>query len=281
MVEVIVGGGSFTGTCLRQKFDKEGKTYVIMPVESLLDIDGMHHFLSTQPYNLYYLASYGNLHGQDFIPEIYQACITKLLNLLLAAKGTPCQGMVTAGSTSEYGNKNEPMAEEMLLEPKTFYAAAKAGATHLAQVWALQNNFPLVIYRPSSITGVGEQSIHLIPTLIRSCLFKEPIPFVGEYKHDYINVMDVCDALAVLTESANLHKGEIFNVGSETQYSNQEVRDMIEEITKSKAKIITYAKLNPQNVSDMWVCDSTKMRSLNWKPKYTLFNTLKEMVKAI
>ena len=260
-------------------FDRENKLYSILPVEALLDPAGMHEFLKTEPYHLYYFASYGNLHGQEYIPEIYHACVTKLMNLLEATKGTQCAGMVVAGSTSEYGNKTSPMTEDMSLEPKTFYGAAKVAATHLARVWALQNNFPLMVYRPSSITGVGEQSIHLIPTLIRSCLFQEPIPFVGEYMHDYIDVKDVCSALEILVESNR--KGEIFNVGSGVQYSNQQVRDMIEEICKKKAKITNAIKLNPQNISDVWIADSTKMRSLGWKPKMTLFNSLKEMVRAV
>ena len=109
-----------------------------------------------------------------------------------------------------------------------------------------------MVYRPSSITGVGEQSIHLIPTLIRSCLFQEPIPFVGEYMHDYIDVKDVCSALEILVESNR--KGEIFNVGSGVQYSNQQVRDMIEEICKKKAKIRSIVGLKKMNLVFLLLC---------------------------
>jgi nucleoside-diphosphate-sugar epimerase len=282
MTEIICGAGGFVGSNLRRKFEDEDKEVVILPVEKLLDPPAIHALLKAhEPYNLYYLAAYGNLHGQNNVAEIYQACVSKLLNVLTAAQDTDCRGFVTAGTTSEYGNKTEPMKEDQLLYPRTFYGAAKAAATHLAQAWAMQKQTPVVVFRPASITGVGEQSIHLIPTLIRSCLFKEEIPFVSDPVHDYINVKDVCNALGILAEAAMTHKGEVFNVGNGVQHTNQEVREMVEELTGKPATITKSIKLNPQNISDVWIADSTKTRSLGWTPKVTLYESLREMVRAI
>lgn len=282
MKEIIVGAYGFLGSNLRQYLKDQGKEVVTLPVEMLMDINSMHQFLLDQgEYHIYYLAAYGNLHGQSDIQEIYRAIVIKLLNVLEATQNTQCEGFVTTGTTSEYGNKLEPMKEDQLLEPRTFYAAAKAAATHLAQAWAIQNNFPIVVFRPASITGVGEQPIHLIPTLIRSCMFKEAIPFVSEPMHDYINVKDVCSAISILAEKAQDHKGEIFNVGSGVETSNRAVLEMIEAITGEKAVVNKAVKLNPQNISDVWIADSTKMQSLGWKPQVSLFENLKQMVVAI
>lgn len=282
MKEIICGAGGFVGTNLRKHFEGQDKEVVVLPTERLLDVPGMHIFLKEhQPYHLYYLAAYGNLHGQEDIQETYRAIIVKFLNLLEATKGTEAEAIVAAGTTSEYGNKTEPMREDMLLEPETFYAAAKAGATHLLQVWAKRYDVPAVVFRPASITGVGEQSIHLIPTLIRSCLLKEPIPFVGEPVHDYINVLDVCTALETLAEHAKDHKGEIFNVGTGVQTSNLHVKEMVEELTGQRATVNHAVKLNPLNLSQVWMTDNTKIQALGWRPKYTLYQTLKEMVRSI
>jgi nucleoside-diphosphate-sugar epimerase len=282
VVEIICGSGGFLGSHLRLMFEDKGKEVAILPIEKLLDVPSMRQmFQDAGEYNLYYLAAYGNLHGQNNIPEIYNASINKLLNVITATRGTNCHSIITAGSTSEYGNKTEPMKEDQLLHPRTHYGAAKAAATHLAQAEAIQNNTPIIIFRPASITGVGEQSIHLIPTIIRSCLFGEPMPFVPDPVHDYINVNDVCSALETLSYVANGRKGEIFNIGSGVQYTNEEVKNMIESITHRKAKIITSVKLNPQNISDVWIADSAKMWELGWKPKTNLFNNLKDMVKAV
>jgi len=277
MRQIICGAGGFLGTALRQQL----KDVTIIPVEMLMDINSMHELLGTEPYYLYYLAAYGNLHGQSDIDEIFRASVIKLLNLLQATTDTQCMGFVTAGTTSEYGNKTVPMTEDLRLEPETFYGAAKASATHLAQVWAKRYDFPIVIFRPASITGVGEQDIHLIPTLIRSCMFGTAMPFVGEPMHDYVNVDDVASAIILLAEKAKEHKGEIFNVGTGVQTSNLQIKEMIEHISKKKANISSSAKINPLNLSQVWIADSSKMRALGWKPQHTLYKTLKVMIKAI
>jgi nucleoside-diphosphate-sugar epimerase len=280
MKEIVVGAGGFLGSTLRKHL--KGKDVVILPVEMLMDTAGMHEFLkANEPYHLYYLAAYGNLHGQGEIQEMYRAIIIKFLNLLEATLNTKCEAILTAGTTSEYGNKTKPMTETDLLNPVTFYGAAKAGATHLATVWARQYNSPVVIFRPASMTGVGEQPIHLIPTLIRSCMFKEIMPFESGYYHDYINVKDVARALELLANCAKEHKGEIFNVGSGKQTSNLQLKEMIEQITGEKAKINKAVKINPQNVSEVWIADSSKLNKLGWKPQITLIENLKDMVKAV
>lgn len=281
MKSFICGAGGFLGTNLRKHIEESGGEVVVFPVEMLMDINSMHELLGTEPYYFYYLAAYGNLHGQGDIDETFRASVIKLLNLLQATVGTQCEGFVTAGTTSEYGNKTVPMTEDLLLEPETFYGAAKAAGTHLAQVWAKRMGLPIVIFRPASITGVGEQPIHLIPTLIRSCLFKEVIPFVGEPMHDYIDVSDVSSAIVLLAEKAKEHIGEIFNVGSGVQTSNLQIKEMIESITKEKANINMAAKINPLNLSQVWIAVNDKIKALGWKPKKTLYQSLKEMVRAV
>jgi len=281
MKEIIAGAGGFLGSNLRRHFGNKGKEVVVLPSEMLLDIGGMHELLKVnEPYRFYYLAAYGNLRGQNDIQEIYRAIINKLLNVLQATEGTDCRSFITAGSTSEYGNKDVPMTEDMILEPDGFYGAAKAGATQLALVWAKKTDTPTIVFRPSSMTGVGEQPIHLIPTLIRSCLLKEPIPFVAEAYHDYINVLDVCSALEILADKAKEVSGQVFNVGIGSQVSNEEIKNMLESITGQKAVINKAVRYKAEYASEVWIADSTKMRNLGWKPNWTIMQTLKEMVRS-
>lgn len=282
MKNIITGVGGFLGSNLRKCL----KDTVILPIEMLLDPQQMHILLKeNEPYNLFHLAVYGNLHEHLDIQETYRTNVIKLLNLLEATKDTDANSILVAGSSSEYGNKLVPMTEDMILEPETFYASSKGAATLLAQVWAKIFNLPIIVFRPASITGVGEQGVHLIPTLIRSCLFKEPMPFIGGPNHDYINVLDICSALEILSEHAKEHKGEIFNVGTGIQSTNQIIKEMVEHITGEQATINVAAKLDAKtvtrNLSQVWEVDSTKLQSLGWKPKYTLYQTLKEMVRTV
>jgi len=107
------------------------------------------------------------------------------------------------------------------------------------------------------------------------------MPFVGEPMHDYIDVSDVASAINLLAEKAKEHKGEIFNVGTGVQTSNLQIKEMIESISKTKANINSNAKINPLNLSQVWIADSTKLNNLGWKPTKTLYQSLKEMVRAV
>jgi nucleoside-diphosphate-sugar epimerase len=279
--EIIAGAGGFLGSNLREHLESKEREVKVLSVEMLMDVGGMRQFFKdNEPYHFYYLAAYGNLRGQDDVQEIYRAVVFKLLNTLQATEGTDCRGIVVAGTTSEYGNKTTVMVEDMVLEPTGFYGAAKAGATHLVQAWARQRNAPAVVFRPASITGVGEQSIHLIPTLIRSCMLGEAMPFTPEAYHDYINVKDVCTALELLADKAQTRRGEIFNVGTGIQTSNEAVKEMVEHLTKQKANILTATRFNAQYASEVWTVNSDKMRALGWKPQFTLLETIREMVRA-
>jgi nucleoside-diphosphate-sugar epimerase len=232
MYEVIVGSNGFVGTHLTRYLEEQGKTVVSLDWQLLTDPFAIRRFLQAhQPCRIYYLAAYGNLHGQNDVREIYNAIVLKLFNVLEASQEVDCQGIVTTGSTSEYGQVFEPMFEDDVLKPTSFYGAAKAAATHLAQVWSIRHNFPIVVYRPASITGVGDHYQHLIPTLIRSCMEQEPMSFIDEPTHDYIDVTDIVSAISILGERIDEVKGDIFNVGNSFECSNGSILEMIEEIT--------------------------------------------------
>ena len=281
MYDIVTGSHGFCGSHLSEYLIKRGDMVIELHHEALVNPQKVNKFLSAyQPFRLYHLASYGNMRGQDDVFEIYNANVGKLLTILEATKDLECRGIVIAGSTSEYGIKKLPMKEDQLLVPQTFYAAAKASATLLAQTWVTQYGTPIVIYRPSSVTGVGEQSVHLIPTLIRSCFKKEPIEFIGSPAHDYVDVTDVVKAVSFLGRYADKYKGQIFNVSSCIQYTNQDVLDTIELMTGRKANIKKEMELKKEDASTYWTVDNAKMRAIGWEPSMTLMDSLEGMVDA-
>ena len=278
MNEIIAGSKGFIGSHLVKQFEKEGKTVIPLQRDDISPTRLKAFLEPLQPFRLYYLSAYGNLHPQQDIHLMYEVIIQRLLILLEATKDLDCRGFVTTGSTSEYGYKTEPMREDQILHPTSFYGAAKAGATHLVQAWAIQHNKPVVVFRPASVVGVGEHKIHLIPTIIRSCLFKEEMQFIPEPTHDYIAVEDVARAVSLLGARAEEFKGEIFNVGTGTQYTNFEVLKMIETLSGKIANITSLLNLKVFEKSETWIADSTKISSLGWYPEISLDESLKKMI---
>ena len=159
---------------------------------------------------------------------------------------------------------------------QTFYSRTKRAAEEILLAYMEKYNAPISIIRPLSITGVGEQKEHLIPTLIRSCFLNIEIPFVPRPHHDFIDVEDVVEAILLLKEKRV--KG-IFEAGRGESYSNQQVLEMVERITGKKAKIKLVDSLRPYD-SEEWVNTNFRLRKLGWRPRKPLSQSIKEMVEA-
>lgn len=153
------------------------------------------------------------------------------------------------------------------LKIQTPYSRMKKAAEEIVQATR-----SACIIRPYSITGVGEQREHLIPTLIRSCLYGEAVDFVTWPHHDYIDVEDVVEAILNLSP----HPG-IYEVGSGRGYSNQQVLEIVEHTTGKKANVSVVDGLRPYDTVD-WLCRDISARKFGWKPRKTLVDSIQEMV---
>lgn len=237
--------------------------------------DKLNHF---SPNRIFHLASYGNHYYQKDFKKTLDVNIIKTSNLHEASKNLELDAFIILGSSSEYGKKNAPMKETDLLEPDTVYGATKVAATLLSQVWAKNNQEPIVIIRPFSIFGPHEADHRFIPTTIRSCLLGEPMSLDPNSVHDWLFVSDLIDGILLLASKARDLKGQIINLGSGIQTTNAEVVEIIEKICGKKANI---KKSGMHRVYDntSWVADISKARALGWQPKISLFEGLIETVK--
>lgn len=160
------------------------------------------------------------------------------------------------------------------LPTQTMYSRTKRATEEVLLAFREKHKLPICIIRPMSITGVGEQKEHLIPTLIRASYSGETVNFVPEPRHDFIDVEDLVNGILNLSN----HKvGGVFELGTGTSYSNQEVLEMVEDITGNKIKTNIVNSLRPYDTKK-WVSDNFRSRSWGWLPQKTLEVSIKEMV---
>ncbi len=221
-------------------------------------------------------AAYGNFFFQKGDRKIFDVNVVYTFNLLEAAKNAGVKNFIYFSSSYELGTKNEPMHEEMVARPETIYGVTKACGTQLTRHFS--KFFNTAIVRPFSVMGIGEQDYHLIPNLIQSCLHNKNMPFVVGPVHDYINVKDLCNGVALVLENIEKNNGEIFNLGCGRQYTNQEVLNIVEKATGKKSNI-TLVKSMRDYDSKLWMADNIKLKSLGWKQTKTLEQSVEEMIK--
>jgi len=248
----LTGVHGFLGSHLIGKLDK----YKAIPHEEITSF-------RYSPYDrFFFLSTYGNMADHVDDGKILQANISDLVHVIRNTEFKDIESFVFISTSS------------VRLKIQTMYSRTKRAAEEILLSFAEKYNAPICIIRPYSITGVGEQPAHLIPTLIRSCLAKEKVNLVLEPVHDFIDIEDVIDGIINL--SSNRARG-VFELGNGIGYSNKQVLDLVEEITCKKANVKIVGNMRPYDTND-WICRNFNARRFGWNPKKTLGQSISEMV---
>lgn len=234
-----------------------------------------------QPEITFHLAAHGGYPFQKDPESIIDANLTGTLNLLMAASDISYEAFINTGTSSEYGYKKQPMKETDFLEPASFYAAAKAGATLFAQTIAKLDDKPIVTLRLFSVYGPWEEPTRLIPTVIKQALANDVIATTGgKEARDFVYVNDVVDAYLMVAKKAKLLQGKIFNIGSGRQRAIYDVVRMIVKMTKSKSKIHKGKYETRPWDTNHWVADTSFTKKiLGWEAKTSFENGLRETIE--
>lgn len=253
MIDFVTGSRGFIGSHLMKRLRPNGIPVPHRDVETFVFHDCRTFF---------HLSAYGNLFGQTDPREMIAAnVLSPLIPIGSLLHGVfKCQSFVFASSSS------------VTLPVQTPYARCKRATEEIL----LASGLPVAIARLYSVTGVGEQAQHLIPTLIRSCMEGTQMNFVPNATHDFIDVDDVVSGLLSL---ADQKATGIFEIGKGLIVTNQMVREYVEHACGRPANVNIVKSIRDYDTTD-WVCRDSKMRSLGWKPKKTLKQSIEEMVEA-
>lgn len=172
-------------------------------------------------------------------------------------------------------------------DPSSPYSASKASSDHLVMAWYRTYNLPVMITNCSNNYGPYQHSEKLIPTIIRSCLQKTPIPVYGDGKNvrDWIHVTDHVRAILSVLENGKI--GNKYNIGSLNERQNIEIVKLICDIFQSISPLynITYRDLitfvqDRKGHDFRYAIDIDKItKEINWKPRIDFNNGLKSTIE--
>ncbi len=151
--------------------------------------------------------------------------------LLDAVRETPVERFILFSSSEVYGTAQyEPMDEEHPLNPRSPYAATKAGADRLAYSYYVTYGLPIVIVRPFNNYGPRQHPEKVVPRFITQALADEPLTIHGDghASRDWLFVDDDAEAVEAVIE-ADLEKvvGEVINVATGIDISVFEIADKV------------------------------------------------------
>ena len=247
------GLSGFLGTHLAKKLD-----IIAIPHDKIQSI-------KLEPFDYFFFCStYGNLASQTDDSEIFKANIEDLLRIVLQVKEMKFKCFVFISSSS------------VKLKYQTTYSRMKKAAEEILLAVMERYNLPICIIRPYSVTGVGEQEEHLIPTVIKSIKEGKVINLVPNATHDFIDVEDVVDG--ILNLSQNNARG-VFELGTGVKTTNKEVVETVEKVLSKKAIVNEVSSMRAYD-NDNWVSTNFRSRSFGWFPKKTVEQSVKEMYEA-
>ncbi len=160
--------------------------------------------------------------------------------LLDAIRRRPIDRFILFSSSEVYGTAlASPMDEEHPLNPRSPYAATKAGADRLAYSYWVTYGLPITIVRPFNNYGPYQHPEKVVPRFITHALRNEPLTVHGDghASRDWVFVDDVAEAIeAVITaDGAKVH-GEVINLATGRDLSVEAVADLVlERLGKPKS----------------------------------------------
>lgn len=262
----VTGSSGFIGLKLVESLRKA--SYKVLEVDikkgiNLTDNDSLKHI---SPFDVLI-----HLAAKSFVPDSYEkpfdfysVNINATLNALELCRKNQASMIFT--SSYVYGIPEYlPIDESHPVQSFNPYSDTKIIGEKICQGYHDYFGIKNVIVRPFNVYGPNQNGKFLIPSIILQAktghiTLQDPKP-----KRDLIYIDDLIDFyLKVL--SYHPSKLEVFNVGSGTSYSVQEITDIIIKNFKSNVKISFLNKQRNKEIAETRADISKAKRLLNWEP---------------
>jgi dTDP-glucose 4,6-dehydratase len=164
--------------------------------------------------------------------------------LLDAIRVTPVERFILISSSEVYGTaETAPMDEEHPLNPRSPYAATKAGADRLAYSYWTTYELPIVIVRPFNNYGPRQHPEKVVPRFITQALDDEPLTVHGDghASRDWLYVTDDAEAIvAAIDAPIESIAGEVVNVATGVDISVSEIARLVLEAVGKPSDLVQH-----------------------------------------
>src|SRR5258705_1074671 len=203
-----------------------------------------------------------------------------LIDMLL--NDTPCRRFVGAGTCMEYGRTQGECVESDPIRTTSYIAWAKRAIHEYLQLQARTRALATYWLRLFYVYGPGQRSDSLLPTLVRSVAAGELPDIRNPFNaQDCVYVADVADEMRLaLTTGA---EPGIYNVGSGRTATVLDMCRLVEGILDAPVRHseVLAARPVPPESTCFWANPSKTMATLNWKPRHSLEEGVRQQVTTI
>ncbi len=216
----------------------------------------------------------------------YRNNVGGTLSLLCAMREAGVKRMLFSSTSSTYGLTDKvPMDEDTPQQPMNPYACSKMAVEWMIHDFAHAYGLGYTLLRYFNACGADpsgdygeyhDPETHIIPRVLEVVLGQREVFEVygtdyptrdGTCLRDYVHIDDLGQAHLLAIEATTPETRDVFNIGSGTGYTVNEIIDACERVTGEKIA----RKDGPRRPGDptALVCDPAKLKTkLGWAPEY-------------
>lgn len=202
--------------------------------------------------------------------------------LLDAIRHTPVERFILVSSSEVYGTADyAPMDEEHPLNPRSPYAATKAGADRLAYSYYVTYGLPIVIVRPFNNYGPRQHPEKVVPRFITQALEDEPLTIHGDghASRDWLYVGDDAKAIeAIVDAPLDAIAGEVLNIATGVDISVADIAGLVLEVLGKPADLLRYIDERPGQVDRHIGSTDKATRLTGWQAQTSFADGLERTI---
>jgi len=280
---LITGGSGFIGQHLVEELSKDQNNHVFIfdkqnseikknNVHYLYqDISSEHLYCIHNIDIIYHLAAQSNVRTSIVEPyKDFQNNLIGTFNVLqLAIRKNVKKFIYTSTGGARYGECVSTslsgityLSEDMQCNPKSPYGISKYCAEKYVKYFCEKHDIDYQIYCFGNVYGPGEnlKQNRIIPTLLNNMINHETTKIYGdgEQIRDYIYVKDIIKIATILSQKKT--KNKIFNIGSGSNYSINNLIQIINKNFNCKLLIEYHPTINEEVKNTNIVLDISRLK---------------------
>ena len=201
--------------------------------------------------------------------------------LLDAIRRTPVERFILISSSEVYGTaETDPMDEDHPLNPRSPYAATKAGADRLAYAYRATYELPIVIVRPFNNYGPRQHPEKVIPRFVIQALEEQPLTVHGDgsASRDWLYVEDDAEAIEAVIEAGDDVVGEVINIATGVDVSVSRIADLVLDLLGKPPSLKQFVEERPGQVRRHVGSTDKAERLLGWRARSSFQDGLERTI---
>jgi dTDP-glucose 4,6-dehydratase len=202
--------------------------------------------------------------------------------LLDALREAPVDRFILISSSEVYGTaESAPMDEDHPLNPRSPYAATKAGADRLAYSYWVTYDLPITIVRPFNNYGPFQHPEKALPRFIIQALNDEPLTIHGDghASRDWLFVEDDAEAIeAVIAAPLENVAGEVLNIATGIDISVSDIADYVLDALDKPRSLKVHTEERPGQVDRHIGSTDRTQHLIGWRARTTFEQGLEKTI---